>query len=546
MYGDTTKTRIISDLSIASPAVALSKKHLPGHWQVVDYEIDGLTGRLLSAGPETDPPAVEIPLETSGWHAVYIGFWAPRWTQPHVVRIKLTSDERYVHWHPEAPNNTVLIERFWNYKDIQPGDCVQVALQVRGNQPNSAGIAFIKLVPLTDDEIEAVEADRADASTHRLIVMDDSFSEFGMRNPVTAEEIEEWLEPLRYSDAEKMFWCLGAGGDVVAYNSRIGKLIGHNTADYPRVGDRLIADSLSKLFEQGIDPLKVARDYVKSLGIEFHVSQRMEAFACSPPFEEFFTGWIYPEHPEWHCVDRDGVSVVRLSYAFPGFRQLVIDIFKELAAYEIDGVHMIFNRGAPFLLYEQPLIDGFLAEFGEDPRELDENDERWLSYRARTMTQFLRDLRAEMGDLQISAHVLNDEATNLFFGLDLKAWVEEGLVDNLIAYPWRNPTSDNIDIDYFAQLCQGSDVKWYIEMMPRQIEPDEYIALAQKIYDAGASGLSLWDTDQRYLYWKRWHICRQLGHDPATLDANDHGAQEHSLISIGGYRVDRYPPHWTY
>ena len=56
MYGDSSRARIISDLSNATPAAALSRRHVPGHWQVVDYEIVGLKGRLLSAGPETRAP----------------------------------------------------------------------------------------------------------------------------------------------------------------------------------------------------------------------------------------------------------------------------------------------------------------------------------------------------------------------------------------------------------------------------------------------------------------------------------------------------------
>ena len=45
--------------------------------------------------------------------------------------------------------------------------------------------------------------------------------------------------------------------------------------------------------------------------------------------------------------------------------------------------------------------------------------------------------------------MLNDEQTNLFYGLDVPAWIKEGLIDNLISYPWQD---GEIDVPYFADL----------------------------------------------------------------------------------------------
>jgi len=70
------------------------------------------------------------------------------------------------------------------------------------------------------------------------------------------------------------------------------------------------------------------------------VSQRMEAFQCCPPFEEFFTGHFYRDHPEYRCVDQDGREIARLSYAFAEVRELVLSIFRELTTeYDIDGIN---------------------------------------------------------------------------------------------------------------------------------------------------------------------------------------------------------------
>ena len=557
MYGDPGRSRIIADLSRAEPAVYLSRRRIPGHWQVIDYEIAGTRGTLLSVGPYTQAPPVQIPLDAAGWHAISIGFFAPNDEDfPCSLRLRLTSDKNYVRWRPEKHLYEHIIERFWKYANLQAGDRLEVA-QDDGGYDHPGAIAFIRLTPLIEEEVKAIQADRAQTASRRLIAMNDAHGLYYEACPTTAAEIEEWLEPYRDTDVKAMLWCVGGGAEVVTYPSQVAQVMCQETVDYPRAGDLYIAQSMQALIGQGIDPLRVACDYTHQLGIEFIVSQRMEAFACAPPFEEVFNSLTYDRHPEWRCVDRDGTPVVRLSYAYEGVRRLMLDIFHEVADYGIDGINPIFNRGAPFLLYETPLLEGFQAQFGQDPRTLDERDERWLRYRAGVMTDFMRQLRREMDQhgstpagkrLQIVAHVLHNEETNLFFGLDLATWVAEGLVDTLIAYPWHSHASDVIDLDYFARLCRHTGVSWYVDLLPRRMEPADYLKEAQRIYGAGADGICLWDTNGRDPFWREWAIVRQLGHREqlAQMDPADNGAVDHPLISLGGYRVDRYSPLWAY
>ncbi len=69
-------------------------------------------------------------------------------------------------------------------------------------------------------------------------------------------------------------------------------------------------------------------------------------------------------------------------------------MFREMATrYPIDGVCLLYNRSPPLSAYEKPLVKGFQERYGRDPRQLDEKDPRWLSYRASMLTQFMRELR---------------------------------------------------------------------------------------------------------------------------------------------------------
>ncbi|MDE0631008.1 MAG: family 10 glycosylhydrolase [Caldilineaceae bacterium] len=546
----------LTDLGRSLPQIALSSERRKYHWQVVPYETQEFSGNMLIAGPETEAPPVTIPLGVSGWHRIYLGLWS-NWTE-ELVRVRLTGDSSFVKVNREREQGTFadnysLDERYWKTADLTGQNLVLGQQSAGMSQP--AYFAYIKLMPLDDAQIARLRSDHADADHKRLICMNDGFSDFARFRPTSRDEIREYLEPFRDTDFGKMFWCPGAGGDVLTYPSAIGSLTGSKTRDFPRVGDRYIAESMQILAGAGIDTIETVVEHGHSFGLEVHISQRMEAFQCCPPFEDYFTGDFYMQHPEWRCVDIDGREIARMSYAFPEVRELVLAVFRELATrYDIDGVNPIFNRGAPFLLYETPLIEGFREETGLDARELAEDDGRYLRYRAGVMTEFMAELRREMEEigkargrpLEISAHVLNNAESNLFYGLDIPAWVEQGLIDNLISYPWRD---EEIDVNYFAQLTKDSPVRYYPEMMPRTMPPEKFRLRALHYYAAGADGLCFWDTNGRHQRLREWSMIRRLGHKD-RLESWDDGDgrlfRTVPLRSVGGYVLDKYPPHWAY
>ncbi len=546
----------VTDLGRCEPQIALSSERRKYYWQVVPFETEQFCGNMLIAGPETEAPAVTLPLNVSGWHRIYLGLWS-NWTTD-LARVRLTGDRSFVKVNREAEGGTFadnysLDERYWKTADLT-GQGLVFGQQSAGlSQP--AYIAYVKLVPVDEEQVAMIEADRAESDNRRLICMNDGFSDFGRFRPTTREEIWEWLEPYRDTDFQKMFWCPGAGGDVLTYPSAIGSLTGSTTRDFPRVVDRNIAESMQILAGAGVDTVETVVEYGHSVGLEIHISQRMEAFQCCPPFEDYFTGDFYREHPEWRCVDIDGREIARMSYAFPEVRELLLQVFRELATrYDIDGVNPIFNRGAPFLLYEAPLVEGFREETGLDATQLAEDDERYLRYRARVMTGFMADLRREMEEigaergrlLEISAHVLNNAESNLFYGLDVPAWVEQGLIDNLISYPWRD---EEIDVEHFAQITGNSPVMYYPEIMPRTMPPEDFRVRALENYAAGADGLCFWDTNGRHQRLKEWSMIRRLGHRDQLKNWDDGEGSLYRIVplrSVGGYVLDKYPPHWAY
>ena len=101
-----------------------------------------------------------------------------------------------------------------------------------------------------------------------------------------------------------------------------------------------------------------------ALGIRIFPSLRLQGPKAVPL--EMEKGSFYERHPEFRCKDKHGRGIAHLSLAFPEVRHLWISLLCEALEYGFDGVHVIFCRSQPFVLYEEPVIQRFREEYGED------------------------------------------------------------------------------------------------------------------------------------------------------------------------------------
>ena len=292
------------------------------------------------------------------------------------------------------------------------------------------------------------------------------------------------------------------------------------------------------------------------MGLKVCLSLRMNAFAVStPPFDTTHTKKFYKDHPHLRCKDRDGMSISRMSYAYREVQDLIIAMFERMLWYGADGVHMLYNRGVPNLLYEDPVVEAFMQETGRDPRSLEEEDGEWLQFRAEYFTGFMRRVRQAMTQYgkdnsraetpSVSAHVLLDERTNLFYALDVETWAREGLVDDVIVYPrimkepgtLNNAFDREIDIEYYADITSGTDTNVYVDLLPRQMTPGQFRDRANSIYERGAYGICLWDTHGRVQYPRQWSMMRRLGHKQELRGWDD---GEGTYFRNLPFKVDKY------
>ena len=533
-----------ADLDRCQPAAAVAASPAYHQWRAMRYETEQFAGTMLLAGPETAAPDITYPLDADGWHAISIGLYCGgHLAEGSTVRVRLSDQPTFSYLTVLGDEMHALgdevIERYWTTADVTGQDLVlgqDIARLGAGDTPSAfqcspVRIAYVKLVPLTAAEVAVVSQDRARSDTRRLFAHNDAHGFMFKHAPITEEVVRRELEPFRDSDFSRLYWE-GGQGDLLYYHSRIGRMpTADGLTDFARVGDRLHVENWRACRETGLEPLRIAADYAHELGMEFHACFRVAGFHYPPPIDQWNLDAIYHRHPEWRGVDRAGRRTPRLAYSYPEVRALVVSLLREMAQFPIDGVCLLYNRRPPMIEYEPPLVEGFRREYGQDPRQLDPQDPQWLHYRARALTQFMREVRTAMDEvsreqgrstrLAVAATVLSSAAENLYYGMDLPVWVNEGLVDTLIPYrlmpglesaydSWTDPR----DLDYFVELVRDSPVVLAPNLMPRVMPPDELRRRSAGLYDVGATHLFFWDCvpGGRASYAPTWDALRRLGH----------------------------------
>ncbi|HUS81114.1 MAG TPA: hypothetical protein VM283_07580 [Armatimonadota bacterium] len=545
---------VISDMTQCRPVDALSDARERGKWTVFDYEIGPHTGKLVSAAPEAEAPELKLPLEAEGWHAVYIGFMGSK------LRAKLSSDPAFVcRTRKGGPVEEVLFK----VADLT-GEELHIA-QYHEPAPAECTVAWVKLVPLSAAEVAQLQADRADASTRRLAISIDGYSYIGAEGLCTRAQVLEDVEELRNSDFGTLYVCVG-GADLLNYPSEHGNMPGVGPDGvqgvYSRPVDRQYAEAVTKMAEAGINPTQVYIEGARSMGMTVHASIRPAAWAYPWPLENVFISRFYADHPEWRCVDRDGTEVARMSFAVPEVRQHLVEVLREAVGFGADDVNISYNRGAPLVLYEEPFCRLFQERYGEDPRVLPEGDERVRALRVEIMTQFMREVRQMLDDEQarrgdgrrlgISAFVYANEADNLQFGIDVRGWVQAGLLDEVAPYAGAGGAkARDFDLQFFREACGERGVPWRPTMIGwRAPELDAMMQQVLDWYDAGASGVTFWDGNSLSTRTDSWAIVSRLGHIDELRRRAGEGVPAPTVYRphrIGAFVMDgRYAPTWGF
>ena len=532
----------LSQMDRCQPTSALSTGKEKGKWQLLTYETDEVNGTMISASSYINAPDVTLPLDACGWHAVYVGYLHPFFAYDgrFLVKLKLTDDaafrvivepERLRAMSPETPEATYIREVFFKTADLTGQDLV--IGKSNGVLGRTSHIAYVKLVPLSPQEVERIQEDRARTDTRNLVVSIDGTSYFHERECTRPEHILEIVEPYRYSDVGRILWAVVHGSHVL-YRSQVQDAVFHG--DDPRaqlvegagansyiLGEVQMAETLTTLAAKGVFTHQLAAEHAHAMGLKFELMFRLGILGGVPAGLQD-PGNLVCRYPEFRQVLRDGTVVEKASYAFPEVRQFMLSLVREsVERFDVDGINLCFTRAPHFLLYEKPVLDAFRSKYGQDAREFHFTDPRLCEIRAGFMTDFVRRVRQVLNEvgqakgkqLELSVWVwpmeesphkgerIKDYArTMIEEGLDIRTWLGEGLLDSVIC-------ESGIDQECM-NLCRAHGCRFFLftgvgerAMSPKTIT---------QAYKAGVNGFACWDVDGHQYDPEQWAWLSRIGH----------------------------------
>ena len=345
------------------------------------------------------------------------------------------------------------------------------------------------------------------------------------------------LEALPGTPVTTISWSILAG-DAPSYDSRIQPIYGDGQQSERPEYMNTYAANLKALVDAGTCPLKIVTDFAHEHGMEAFASVRM-----NDVHDSFVKGHLSRwklDHREF-LVSTRGLQTAIAEPAFPGSRvanlyataldfthQVVRDrkfeIIEEVCLrYDLDGVELDFIR--------HPVLFRNIFEGGTITPE-----------QVSLMTAFIRRIRDRMDEigkergrpLLLSVRSPDDLELSLGIGLDLDAWMREGLVDMLIL--GGGYAHFSLPVAKMARAAHAYGVPLY----PCINNPGQLMdgkgtemtrALATKWYAGGADGIYFWNLTAPWeqirdeARWralrKRVYACLDGIDDPKALEGKE-------------------------
>jgi hypothetical protein len=263
--------------------------------------------------------------------------------------------------------------------------------------------------------------------------------------------------------------------DGLFYPSKVGLRFGSDMQPFQESNYWRVWENMQSLIDRGLDPLTVLIDRAHEKGMEFFASLRMAGY-----------GGI-------EARLQIGLPNTRGDFAHAEVRDHQFAVLTELATdYSVDGVELDFA----FSPYH------FMPDHTEKGVPV--------------MTEYVRKI-SEMvrgrpgGPGQVGARVLPTEEMCLNGGLDVRTWMEQGLVDYVVPLLYLDWTLDpDMPIDWLTKVGNETDVSVYGMLQPcdtdygesrrfytvEKATPAQMTAAAANFFDRGADGVYTW-----YMPW---------------------------------------------
>ena len=311
--------------------------------------------------------------------------------------------------------------------------------------------------------------------------------------------------------------------------------------------------------ETGVDPMAVFVDECHRCGMQAWASHRMNDGHHTYQVLEYdkYQTQFYKDHPELRLQrKRDGQVSARYDWNKPEIAAQNLAFVREAAEqYDIDGLDLDYTRIPPYFnegeeaqgrqTMNQHVRDvrAMLDEVGRQKgkrlglsAQLYQRDSLWKEH-GLVVTVAAAGLLIEQrtegvsNEAIVSESAKDDIRVHFDGGLDVRTWVQEGLLDILNAH-CRTYNLYEMDISAWKQVVDGTDCRLVagagkpgffklqrgglIDGYPAHLTQHlEHRALAHRLYEQGADGISFYDYVIRH-FEMQWAVYRELG-DPERL-----------------------------
>ena len=365
----------------------------------------------------------------------------------------------------------------------------------------------------------------SEPATHRPILVNDDgwiFSE--AQPPLTGRDLKEkMVDTYRDAPLGALLWCLG-NREVYNYETRAGEMFGagyDNIEDHAPSEEYTLFDgreqanraaNIRSLIDERGGPLTAMVELCREAGLDIFPSIRMNSHYDTDPNTP--SGGRFRRENSEALIGKPDETIPRggldwgvrtgVDYTHPEVRRYMAAVICELfERFDVDGVELDFMRHPTF----------FPLKYGYANRHL--------------MTDLVRHVKRRMADvgedrgrrIDLAVRVPPTLADGQRLGLDVAAWMAEGLVDIVIVgggfIPFETPIREFVD----AAEGTGSLVYGSIERLRPALDDELVRAIAAHHYDHGASGIYLFNYFTKTPEWKRRMFAELAGPEPlARLD----------------------------
>jgi hypothetical protein len=260
--------------------------------------------------------------------------------------------------------------------------------------------------------------------------------------PMQKEEYEAAVDELAGTTVEAIMFCLGDGRTVL-HDTKVGELWGHNVEEWTHPGFRRAHQNARHLIDSGFDPLRIVCERAHEKGLAFYpvllVQQGRGTREVDVRCSDFRFDNTHLEIGAKPGIREDFKGHTNLDFMHEEVRTERLALIEEtLANYDVDGFELQMNY---FPYYFHP------DEVGAGRAVMTE----WVG-------RVHEAVKASGSQRELVIRIPASVAGCHSVGMDVKAWIDAGIVDVLVGQTFSGPELVDTNADYteLIDLARGS------------------------------------------------------------------------------------------